>query len=95
MNLGQLIGELLMRAEGIEPRSEPAPEVGPTKPRVWGARHEQVLALAKTRSPLTYSDLVDALAINEGLARQILGRLEAKGKLVRVSRGNYALPEPA
>lgn len=91
MNLGQLIGELRLRAElaeagaGVE-----APVVRKANKARRGERQKQVLELTWTRGAITLHDVTEALAVTPGNASVILYHMHRAGELVREGQhGNY------
>lgn len=88
MNLGQLIGEMRMKAEGIEHRTEaPVLKVEPTR---RPDRQTQVLELARRPGGVACRDLVAALGISGGNASVVLFTMHQIGKLNRTGeRGQY------
>lgn len=91
MNLGQLIGELRLRAElaeagaGIEAPPARRPRQAPK-----GERRQRVLEVTAERGAITLRDVTDALGITPGNASVILYSMHRAGDLVREgSHGSY------
>lgn len=99
MNLGQLIGELRLEAEGIDPGGgQRAPNLAPiAKPvgRVVRNRRQQIEALIAQRGSVGASDLTKALGITPVNAGVMLLSMYKAGQLARSGEKyhyRYTLP---
>lgn len=94
MNLGQLIGELRMRAEGTPsaPLVVASKDAAPSATKAARGRAVEVLELARTRPSVGCRDLVAALGISSGNASVLLSNMAKAGQLVRAARGEYRIP---
>ena len=89
MNIGQLIGELQLKAEGILPGLV-AP--GP-RSRTRGVRMPQALAIAQAEGIIGRRHLSERLGISLENADNLLFRMAKEGKLEKVSAGKYRVPQ--
>lgn len=99
MNLGQLIGELQIKAhEAAEaaPMDAANPPAHPQRQRMGqGKRREQILALVQERGRVVVRDLVEGLGMTSGNASVTLLALFAEGQLQRTGERRhyeYSLP---
>ena len=91
MNLGQYIGELLMRLQG----EEPAQWVKKEGPKPRGKRQHQVVALLSDGCTLSAADVSVALQITGSNAIVLLATMSAKGVISRHgARRHYRYTKP-
>lgn len=96
MNLGQLIGELRMRAEAAEEAASHSGAQPAPAHRYRVDRRAQIIALARERGSIRCRDLVAAFGITQSNAGVMLLTMHRDGDLVRSGeRMKYRYSVPA
>lgn len=89
MNLGQLVGELRLKAEGALP-GVPLPG---KRSRARGVRFDQALAIGRARGgDIVARDLMHELGISRQNADNLLYRMVKEGKMEKVGYGKFRVP---
>lgn len=95
MNLGQLVGELLIKAHEAAEVAVPAEAPPPTAVKREGKRREQIVALIRERGHVVVRDLVETLGMTSGNASVTLLTMFTEGQLRRSGEPRhyeYTLP---